>query len=68
MLLEVTDREKLQKLAAERKKSGQTFIICPNHQSFLDPFVLCSTYPFEVFANIFHVGASEFFRSRLMSF
>ncbi|MBL1981189.1 hypothetical protein ELI71_32765, partial [Klebsiella pneumoniae] len=33
-----------------------------------DPFVLCSTYPFEVFANIFHVGASEFFRSRLMSF
>lgn len=42
------------------------FIICPNHQSFLDPFVLCSTYPFELFKNTFHVGASEFFKSRFM--
>ncbi len=42
------------------------FIITPNHQSFLDPFVLCSTYPFEVFKNTFHVGASEFFKSRFM--
>jgi long-chain acyl-CoA synthetase len=42
------------------------FIICPNHQSFLDPFVLCSTYPFEFFKNTFHVGASEFFQTRLM--
>ncbi len=42
------------------------FIISPNHQSFLDPFVLCSTYPFEFFKNTFHVGASEFFQSRLM--
>ena len=42
------------------------FIICPNHQSFLDPFVLCSTYPFEFFRNTFHVGASEFFQTRFM--
>ncbi|HEX6127226.1 MAG TPA: AMP-binding protein, partial [Pyrinomonadaceae bacterium] len=42
------------------------FLICPNHQSFLDPFVLCSTYPFEFFKNTFHVGASEFFQTRLM--
>jgi long-chain acyl-CoA synthetase len=42
------------------------FIICPNHQSFLDPFVLCSTYPFEFFKATFHVGASQFFESRLM--
>lgn len=42
------------------------FLICPNHQSFLDPFVLCSTYPFDFFKNTFHVGASEFFQSRLM--
>ncbi len=42
------------------------FLICPNHQSFLDPFVLCSSYPFEFFKNTFHVGASEFFQSRLM--
>ena len=42
------------------------FIICPNHQSFLDPFVLCSNYSLEFFKNTFHVGASEFFRNRFM--
>ena len=42
------------------------FIICPNHQSFLDPFVLCSTYSYDTFKNTFHVGASEFFQSRFM--
>ena len=42
------------------------FLICPNHQSFLDPFVLCSTYSFDFFKNTFHVGASEFFKSRFM--
>jgi long-chain acyl-CoA synthetase len=44
------------------------FIVCPNHQSFLDPFVVCSTYSFDFFRNTFHVGASEFFAGRLMSF
>ena len=44
------------------------FLICPNHQSFLDPFVLCSNYPYKLFRNIFHVGASEFFSNALMRF
>jgi len=44
------------------------FLICPNHQSFLDPFVLSSNYPFHLFRNIFHVGAGMFFQGRLMSF
>lgn len=44
------------------------FIICPNHQSFLDPFVVCSLYPFEFFRNTFHVGASLFFSSPFMRF
>ena len=44
------------------------FLICPNHQSFLDPFVLCSNYPYRLFRNIFHVGASEFFSNALMRF
>jgi long-chain acyl-CoA synthetase len=42
------------------------FLICPNHQSFLDPFVLCSTYDFDKFKNTFHVGASEFFDNPFM--
>ena len=42
------------------------FLVCPNHQSFLDPFVLCSNYSFKTFKNTFHVGASEFFDNALM--
>lgn len=36
------------------------FLICPNHQSFLDPILVCSVYPYSVLKNIFHVGASEY--------
>ncbi len=49
-------------------KLEKPYLICPNHQSFLDPFVLCSNYPFHLFRNIFHVGASMFFEGRTMRF
>ncbi len=45
-----------------------SFIICPNHQSFLDPFVICSNYNYSLFKNTFHVGASEFFTNAPMRF
>lgn len=61
MRLEVENIEAL-------RGTNRPFLICPNHQSFLDPFVLCSTYPYEIFKNTFHVGASEFFDSGLMTF
>ncbi|MEP6901945.1 MAG: AMP-binding protein [Actinomycetota bacterium] len=48
------------------KQLEKPFLICPNHQSFLDPFVLCSTYDYDKFKNTFHVGASEFFENRFM--
>lgn len=50
------------------RRMKRPFLICPNHQSFLDPFVVCSNYPYEFFKNTFHVGASEFFSSRFMSY
>jgi long-chain acyl-CoA synthetase len=59
MRLEVDGIENLQNLK-------RPFLICPNHQSFLDPFVLCSTYDYEKFKNTFHVGASEFFQNNFM--
>jgi len=59
MRLEVHGRENL-------SSDSGTFIVCPNHQSFIDPFVLCSNYSFDVFRRTFHVGASEFFEGRLM--
>jgi long-chain acyl-CoA synthetase len=52
----------------ELKKLNKPFIICPNHQSYLDGFIVPSTYPYSVLKDIFHVGASEFFQSRLMKF
>jgi len=49
------------------KKMEAPYIICPNHQSFLDGFVLCSTYDFKTFKKIFHVGTSEIFGGPIMS-
>lgn len=37
------------------------YIICPNHQSYIDAFLVCSTFPRRVLQNIFHVGASMYF-------
>jgi long-chain acyl-CoA synthetase len=42
------------------------FLICPNHQSYLDPIIICSTYPRRLLPHIFHVGASEYFTNRFM--
>ncbi len=44
-------------------KQEKPFLVCPNHQSFLDAFVVCSTYPYSILRDIFHVGASEYFQS-----
>nr|AIA13292.1 Acyltransferase [uncultured bacterium] len=42
-------------------------MICPNHQSYLDPFPVCSIYPRKVLQNIFHVGASMYFANFAMA-
>ena len=46
-------------------KSGP-FILSSNHQSFIDPIVLASVLPEEVFRNAFAVGTSEIFGAGLM--
>jgi long-chain acyl-CoA synthetase len=43
-----------------------TYLICPNHQSYLDPFVLAAALPYRVFHRMFFVGYSVFFGTRLM--
>jgi long-chain acyl-CoA synthetase len=45
-------------------KSG-AYIISPNHQSYLDPFMLCPMLPFRVFRSLFFVGAVEYFETPL---
>ncbi len=44
------------------------FLVCPNHQSFLDPFVVASTFDYQTLKNSFAVGAKEFFPNRFMKF
>ena len=41
------------------------YIISPNHQSYLDPFMLCPMLPFHIFKNLFFVGAVEYFETPL---
>ena len=45
-------------------KSG-AYILSPNHQSYLDPLMLCSMLPFRTFRNLFFVGAVEYFETPL---
>jgi 1-acyl-sn-glycerol-3-phosphate acyltransferase len=39
------------------------FLICPNHQSYIDPICMCAVVPYRTFANQFYVGAVEYFGS-----
>jgi long-chain acyl-CoA synthetase len=43
------------------------YLICPNHQSYLDPFLVCSAYSRAVLRDTLHVGASMFFTNAIMS-
>jgi long-chain acyl-CoA synthetase len=58
--LEVKGRDVLTKLEPP-------YLICPNHQSYIDPFLVCSTYPRHLLQRIFHVGASMYFTNAAMA-
>ena len=42
------------------------YLICPNHQSYIDGFLLSAALPYRVQRNVFIVGSSEYFETRLM--
>jgi len=46
-------------------KSG-SYLLCSNHQSYLDPVILGSVLPAELFRRLFAVGTSEIFGEGLM--
>jgi 1-acyl-sn-glycerol-3-phosphate acyltransferase len=37
------------------------FLLCPNHESYLDAFLLVSALPYRLLKHLFFVGASEYF-------
>jgi long-chain acyl-CoA synthetase len=49
----------------ENLPASGPYIISPNHQSYLDPFLMCYGLPFRVFKNLFFVGAVEYFETPL---
>ena len=46
-------------------RSG-AYLLCSNHQSFLDPIILASVLPYKSLSRMFAVGTSEIFGSGLM--
>lgn len=57
--MEVSGRENIDNLK-------RPFIVAPNHQSFLDPFLIAGSYKYDHIKNAFAVGASQFFESKFM--
>lgn len=41
------------------------YIISPNHQSYVDPFIVNGVLPYHVFRQLFFVGAAEYFETPL---
>jgi len=59
----VRDRFHLCVSGLEKLPAHGPFILCSNHQSFLDPIILASVLPWQVFRDSFAVGTSEIFGS-----
>jgi len=49
----------------EHLPADGAYVLCPNHPSFLDPFVVSSVLPWRTFSRSFFVGASDYFGGRL---
>lgn len=60
------DRFHLRVSGIEKLPRNGPFLICSNHQSFIDPVIMSSVLPWQVFRDIFFVGTSEHFGSGFM--
>lgn len=49
------------------KRLKPPYLICPNHQSYVDPFLVGSVFPPHVLRHFLHVGASRYFTGFVMS-
>jgi len=60
------DRFRLRAHGLQNLPAHGPFLICPNHQSFIDGVILSTLLPWSVFRDIFFVGTSEIFGSGVM--
>ena len=60
------DRFHLRVSGVEKLPRRSPFLICSNHQSFIDPVIMTSVLPWQVFRDIFFVGTSEHFGTGIM--
>jgi 1-acyl-sn-glycerol-3-phosphate acyltransferase len=60
------DRFQLQVEGLEKLPTRGPFVVCSNHQSYIDPLVLASLLPWALFQNTFAVGTSEVFGAGFM--
>jgi long-chain acyl-CoA synthetase len=56
---------RLQVSGVENLPSRGAYLICPNHETYIDPFFLASAVPYRVLRKLFYVGASEYFATPL---
>ncbi|MDO8680743.1 MAG: 1-acyl-sn-glycerol-3-phosphate acyltransferase [Acidobacteriota bacterium] len=47
----------------ESLPASGSFLVCPNHQSYLDPLFVCGALPYPAFRRLFFVGAVEYFET-----
>jgi long-chain acyl-CoA synthetase len=52
---------RLESRGVERLPHEGAFLLCPNHLSYLDSFIVLSILPYHIFRRMFFVGASEYF-------
>ncbi|MCC7126074.1 MAG: 1-acyl-sn-glycerol-3-phosphate acyltransferase, partial [Acidobacteria bacterium] len=52
----------------DKLPAAGAYLICPNHQSYVDSFCLYSVLPYRTLARLFFVGAVEYFETPLMAY
>ena len=60
------DRFDLKVSGLEKLPQSGPYILCSNHQSYLDPLILASVLPPDVFRRLFAVGTSDIFGEGFM--
>jgi len=48
---------------ADRLPASGPYILSPNHQAYVDPFLMSAALPYRAFRRLFFVGAAEYFET-----